>query len=182
MMNESIKTKRTIVAGALAALFLLIGIPGAGVAQNNWMFFNDNEVEATFDTRFQHDDVEFAMTTRAGTVDMGIDGELMIIQFTDRFFENLKADITEGEEEYEFVQSIKVAISSGVTDLLDRGLYIPVSEIAEASFENGKIVLIDQQGEEFFGELEVDDAFVMEDFRRRDARRFVNILNEKIGG
>jgi len=167
----------------MAAAILLIGIPNIIAAQNNWMFFNDNDIEADFDARFMHDDIEFAMTTDAGSVDMGLDGDFLIIQFSDQFFENLREDIVDGQdEEYEFVASLKSAISSGVTDLLDRGLYIPVSKVAEAYVENGKIILLDDQGEEFFGELEVDDVFVMEDFRRRDARRFVNLLNTKIDG
>lgn len=183
MMSRSEKMRRTLMAGLAATAILIMGTPDAGVAQNNWMFFNDSEVEAEFDERFLADEVEFAMTTQAGTVDMGLEGDFLMIQFSDLFFENLQSDIMEGdEEEYEFVASLKSAISSGVADLLDRGLYIPVSEVAEADFENGNIILTDHQGEEFFGELEVDEVYVMEDFRRRDARRFVSLLNSKISG
>jgi hypothetical protein len=28
----------------------------------------------------------------------------------------------------------------------------------------------------------VDDVYIVEDFRGRDARRFVNLMNRKIGG
>lgn len=181
-MKVSDKSKTILLLSAVAAAILLLAIPNIGEAQNNWMYFNDSDMEADFNERFKHSDVEFAMTTKTGTVDMGIDGDFMIIQFSDLFFEDLKADIMEGdEEEYEFVQSLKTAISSGVADLLDRGLYIPVSEVAEADYANGKMVLIDHQGEEFFGELEVDDVYVMEDFGGRDARRFIRLLNAKIG-
>jgi len=166
--------------GVAMVLVIAMGMPNLTKAQNNWMYFNDSEIEAEFNDRFMHNEVEFAMTTKTGSVDMGIDDTFMIIQFSDLFFENLKADITEGEEEYEFVQSIKTAISSGVTDLLDKGLYIPISEIAEADYREGKIILTDHQGEEFFGELEVDDVYVVEDFRRRDAQKFVNHLNRKM--
>ncbi len=144
------------------------------------MYFNDSEIEAEFNDRFMFGEVEFAMTTKSGSVEMGVDGDMMMVQFSDLFFENLEAEITEGEEEYEFVQSIKTAISSGVKDLLDRGLYIPISEISEADYENGKIILTDHQDEKIFGELEMDDVAVVEDFRGRDARRFINLLNSKM--
>ena len=182
MINHSINEIKALSASLAMILLIVIGIPNITTAQNNWMYFNDSEIEAEFNDRFKHSDVEFAMTTKTGTVDMGIDGDFMIIQFSDLFLEDLKADIMEGdEEEYEFVQSLKTAISSGVADLLDRGLYIPMSEVAEADYANGKMVLIDHQGEEFFGELEVDDVYVMEDFGGRDARRFIRLLNAKIG-
>jgi hypothetical protein len=44
------------------------------------------------------------------------------------------------------------------------------------------VILKDHEGEELFGELEVDDIYIVEDFRGRDARRFVNRMNRKIGG
>jgi len=174
---------KALGAGLAIILMVTAGVPDSAMSQNNWMYFNDSEIEAEFNDRFKHNDVEFAMTTKAGTVDMGIEGNFMIIQFSDLFFENLKADIMDGEEEeYAFVESLKTAISSGVSDLLDRGLYIPVSEIAEADYENGRVILKDHDGEELFGELEVDDIYIVEDFRGRDARRFVNRMNRKIGG
>jgi len=181
MLNHSINEIKALSASVAMILLIVMGIPNITTAQNNWMYFNDSEIEAEFNDRFKHSDVEFAMTTKTGTVDMGIDGNFMIIQFSDLFFEDLKTDIMEGdEEEYEFVQSLKTAISSGVADLLDRGLYIPISEIAEADYDDGKIILIDHQGEEFFGDLEVDDVYVAEDFRGRDARRFVHLLTQKM--
>jgi len=180
MMNRSNNAMKALGIGVGIMVLLVMAIPTISTAQNNWMYFNDSEIEAEFNDRFMLDEVEFAMTTKTGSVDMGIEGDMMMIQFSDLFFEDLEADITEGDEEYDFVQSLKVAISSGVKDLLDRGLYIPISEIAEADYENGKIILIDHHGEEIFGELEVDDVIVVEDFRGRDARRFIRLINNKM--
>lgn len=180
-MTNLLDAKIKVLGACLAITFILTaGVPGCADAQNNWMYFDDSEIEAEFNDRFLHDSVEFAMTTKTGTVDMGIDGDFMIIQFSDLFFDNLKSDIMDGEEEYAFVESLKAAITSGVSDLLDSGLYIPVSEITEADYQNGRLILKDQEGEEFFGELEVDDVYIAEDFRRRDARRFIALLNQKI--
>jgi len=180
MMNRSNNAMKALGIGVGIMVLLVMAIPTISTAQNNWMYFNDSEIEAEFNDRFMLDEVEFAMTTKTGSVDMGIEGDMMMIQFSDLFFEDLEADITEGDEEYDFVQSLKVAISSGVKDLLDRGLYIPISEIAEADYQNGKIILIDHHGEEIFGELEVDDVIVVEDFRGRDARRFIRLINNKM--
>lgn len=180
MINRSKNETKVLGIGLGMMVLLMMAVPHISTAQNNWMYFNDSEIEAEFSDRFILDEVEFAMTTKTGPVDMGIDGDMIIIQFSDLFFEDLETEITEGEEEYEFVQSIKAAISSGVKDLLDRGLYIPISEISEADYKNGKIILIDHQGEEIFGELEVDDVDVVKDFRGRDARRFINLINSKM--
>jgi hypothetical protein len=182
MMTRSKRIMNMLGSGMAMVLIMLMATPGITSAQNNWMYFNDSEIEAEFNDRFSHSEVEYSMTTQTGTVDLGIDGDFIIIQFSDLFFENLESDIMEGDEEYDFVKSLKTAISSGVTDLLDRGLFIPVSEIASAEYDSGRLVIVDHQNEEIFGELEVDDVYVMEDFRSRDARRFVNRLNRKIDG
>jgi hypothetical protein len=182
MMTRSKRIMNMLGSGMAMVLIMLMATPGITSAQNNWMYFNDSEIEAEFNDRFSHSEVEYSMTTQTGTVDLGIDGDFIIIQFSDLFFENLESDIMEGDEEYDFVKSLKTAISSGVTDLLDRGLFIPVSEIASAEYDSGRLVIVDHQNEEIFKELEVDDVYVMEDFRGRDARRFVNRLNRKIDG
>ncbi len=57
---------------------------------------------------------------------------------------------------------------------MNHALEIPIREIREVYYEDGKLYIIDHDGEEIFGELEVDDVYIMEDFSRRDARQFVS--------
>ena len=154
--------------------FLLLLIPAQTVAQDDDMFSVHDDLDAHITSRLLHDDAEYAMTTREGSVDLMLTDQFIVIQFSDRFLSDLdneirsEADVDEASVLAEVLTSM---ISSGVNTLLNHALEIPIRQIREVYYADGKLHIIDHDGEEIFGELEIDD--VMEDFSRRNARRFV---------
>lgn len=169
--KESIRVFFSLMA------FLLLLIPAQTVAQDDDMFSVHDDLDADITDRLLQDDAEYAMTTREGSVDLMLTDKSIVIQFSDRFLADLdkeirsEADVDEASVLAEVLTSM---ISSGVNTLLNHALEIPIHEIREVYYEDGKLHIIDHDGEEIFGELEIDDVYIMEDFSRRDARRFVS--------
>jgi len=127
--------------------------------------------------RMSHSDADYAMTTREGSVDLMIAQQRIVIQFSDAFMTNLEdeLDAEKGKDpdDSHFATVIKSMVSSGVRTMLDRAIAVPLSEISEIYVDEGRLVIKDSVGDELFGEMEINDRKVMEDFSRRDARRFV---------
>ena len=162
--------------GILLAALL---VPVQSTAQHHDFMFGDDDIDADVTDRLEHRDAEFAMTTRQGSVDMMVTDHAILIQFSDRFMDNVEDEIHNDDDQYEYEEAsvladvFKSMITSGVRSLLDHALTIPLHEIKDAYYDNGRIYLIDYEDEEIFGDLEIEDVDVMEDFSRRDARRFI---------
>lgn len=171
------KFKKTIVPFLSVVAFTLLVIPSQTAAQHNDIFTGHDDLDANITDRLHHRDAEYAMTTREGSVDLMLTDNSIVIQFSDRFLTDLddeirsEADVDEASVLAEVLTSM---ISSGVNSLLNHALEIPIREIREVYYKDGKLHIIDYDGEEIFGELEIDDTNIMEDFSRRDARRFVS--------
>lgn len=160
---------------------LLIYLPFGVVAQSSTILFSDVESEASFTGRFDFGETEFAMRTNEESVELMLTEDGMAIQFSDKFFDRLEKEIEEeGDEENAFANAIKAAVTSGVTSLLDRAMVVPYSEIDNAFYSNGRLYIYNQNGEEIFRNLDIDDIPVMEDFPRREAGRFVLQLTKKL--
>ncbi len=168
---------------SLLASFVLFAAftPTISTAQNH--HFHHGDFDAEIEPRLDPRDADFAMTTREGSVDMLVDGDFILIQFSDQFLAEVEDEI-EDEEDFEeasvFADLLKSMITSGVKSLLDHSLVIPVYEISEVYYEDGRLYLIDHEGDELFEDLEIDDTDVMEDFSRRDARRFVAAVEKRM--
>ncbi|PWN06903.1 hypothetical protein [Rhodohalobacter mucosus] len=142
------------------------------------VFSEDNYGEdAELVDRMAHSDTDYAMTTREGSIDFMIAEKSIVIQFSDSFMTNLReeldAETSKEPDDSHFATVIKSMVSSGVRTMLDRAIAIPFTEISDVYIAEGRLVIKDLDGKDLFGEMEVNDRKVMEDFRRRDARRFV---------
>lgn len=158
-------------------VFLFLLVPVQSVAQNDDMFSIKNDIDADVTDRLVHKNAEYAMTTNEGSVDLMLTNNAIVIQFSDRFLEDLDSEIrseADLDEASVLAEVITSMVSTGVHSLLNHALTIPMTEIREVYYDNGKLHIVDRDGEEIFGELEIDDVNIMEDFSRRDARRFVS--------
>ncbi|HEX8451213.1 MAG TPA: hypothetical protein VF647_03895, partial [Longimicrobium sp.] len=54
----------------------------------------------------------------------------------------------------------------------------PVSELREARYENGRLVLEDREGNSIFKDVQVNDVQVMESFSPAEARAFAARVNQ----
>ena len=148
--------------------------------------FHHNDIDADITDRLHHDEAEYAMATREGSVELLVTNDAVLIQFTDRFLDNLADEISDDDDHYEYEEAsvladvIKSMVTSGVRKLLDHALTIPMYEIREVYYEDGRLYIINRDGDEIFEDLEIDDVDVMEDFSRRDARRFVSAVERRM--
>lgn len=160
-------------------LILFLIIPGASALAQNSFFTPDESVNTDADIvpRMAHGEAEYAMTTREGSVDLMLSGHTLLIQFSDTFMKKLddemKSEMEEDHDEPHFATVLKSMITSGVKTMLDRAISIPLAEISEVYYRDGKLYIINHEGDDLFDDLDVNDIKVMEDFSGRDARRFV---------
>lgn len=161
---------------ALSVVLLFISFPLQTAAQDSGTFITSNQTEAEIVPRYPKNDAEYHITTKENSVTLLLTNSAIFLQFTDDYLEKIADDIrgkNESDDSDHFGAVLRSAISSGVQTLLDRAITVPLNEIEEISYENGRLIIINRDGEEIFEEAEVEDVLIMEDFSRRDARRFV---------
>lgn len=162
-----------------ALLLSILFICTLSVSQAQGIIFSDDNYgeDAEMIDRLSHSDADYAMTTEEGSVDFMIFNSNIVIQFSDAFLADLEKELDEeaGEDadDSHFATVIKSMVTSGLRTMFDRAIAIPFSEISEVYMEDNRLVIRDLEGDELFENMEVNDRDVMEDFSRRDARRFV---------
>lgn len=163
----------------LFTTIIAITVSFSDVLAQESMFTSDtlDEVDAEIVARVAIEDAEFAMTTNEGSVDLMVINESILIQFSNRFMDEfdkeMKEEVESDSADSHLATVFKSMVTSGVKTLLDRAITIPLSDISEIYYENGKLYIISREGEELFKNLDMNDKKVMEDFSPRDARRFV---------
>lgn len=130
-------------------------------------------MDVSFTERMRHSDALRAITTREGSVDLMLTNTDLLIQFSDKGLSRISEEINEDPDESHFASVIKSMVSSGVRTFLDRAMSIPLYEISEISYNDGKLLIRNREGQLIFEDLEIDGSYVMADFSRRNARRFV---------
>ncbi|MDZ7757894.1 hypothetical protein [Rhodohalobacter sp.] len=161
---------------SLSVVLLLISFPQLSEAQDSGTFITSNNTEAEIVPRYPKNDAEYHITTQENSVTLLLTNSAIYLQFTDDYLEKIAEEIrgkNESDDSDHLGAVLRSAISSGVQTLLDRAITVPLNEIEEIYYENGRLVIINRDGEDMFKEAEVDDVLIMEDFSRRDARRFV---------
>lgn len=177
----SFSNKPTLFTLFAIAILFTISQPAEAQRSNN--FITANDIEADIVPRLSHKDAEIGITSREGSVDLLLTNEAILIQFTDTFLEKIEGEILDSDDLTDATHLgivIRSMLSSGVKTLLDRALAIPLYEIDEVYYENGRLYIINRENKELFESLEIDDKQVMEDFRPRDARRFVGEAEKRV--
>ena len=120
-----------------------------------------------------------AIETRNGEVALLLVDRNLVIQLTDRGLNKVDRDMDDdAQKESGFARLVSGIVRSGVRSLLDHGIEYPVSELRDARYENGRIVLINREGEQIFKDVQVNDMQVMESFSPAAARAFVARVNQ----
>lgn len=130
-------------------------------------------MDVTFTERMQHSQVLRAITTREGSVDLMLTESDLLIQFSDHGLNRINDKVNEQPDDSHFATVIKSMVSSGVQTLLDRALSIPLYEISEVSYRDDTLIIRNRDGHQLFEDLEFDGIYIVKDFSRRDALRFV---------
>lgn len=143
-------------------------------AQTKGITISGDDMDVTFTDRMQSKNALSAITTREGSVDLMLTESVILIQFSDKGLNKINDEINIDPEDSHFAAVIKSMVSSGVRTFLDRAMTIPLYEISEISYSDGSLIIRNRTGELIFEDLEIDGKYVMDDFSRRDARRFVS--------
>lgn len=175
----------TLIFAFIAGMVAIVGfIPEQAEAQHSQSqnLITAQDIDAKIIPRMMQTEAEAGITTREGSVDLMLTNEFLIIQFTDTFLENIEKEI---QKEREAASShagavVLSMVSSGVRTLLDRAMAVPLSDITDVYYENNRLYIKGPEGRELFRDLEIDGKEIMEDFSRRDARRFVAEAEKRI--
>jgi hypothetical protein len=121
-----------------------------------------------------------AIETRGGEVALLLIDRKLVMQFTDRGLSQIERDMDHDakKEEAGFARVLAGMVRGGVRTMLDRGIEYPVSELREARYENGRLVLEDRAGKPIFADVRVNDIQVMESFPPAEARAFAARVNQ----
>ncbi|CAA9326971.1 MAG: hypothetical protein AVDCRST_MAG68-2315 [uncultured Gemmatimonadetes bacterium] len=121
-----------------------------------------------------------AIHTRGGEVALLLVDRRLVMQLTDAGLDEIERDMANDakKEESGFARFVSGVVRSGVRTLLDRGIEYPVSELREARYERGRLVLVDREGNELFRDVQVNDIQVMESFSPAEARAFAARVNQ----
>lgn len=179
MNSLLIRTK--IILPIFAGLILFTG--GIAMDAKAQQFSTSTDMDADIVPRLSLSDAEFAISNQDKSIDLILTNDAIAFQFTENYLNGI-ADEIEGSDEMHdsasFAQIFKSVISKSVHSLLDRAISIPLIEIKQITYDNGKIVIINNEGEELFNNFEINDKQIMEDFSKRDAKRFVERAEKKM--
>ncbi len=170
---NSFSKKSLLVSATLFSVLSLLSISSVLHAQNIEM---PSDIDADAVDRFSESNAIRFITNSDETVNLIVAETGIAIQFSDQFMNNLEDEINSNESDGDdsvLAKTIKSMVSSGVRTILDHAILIPFYEIGSVSYKDGRIYITDVNGKELFEDLEINDKQVMEDFSRRDSRRFV---------
>jgi hypothetical protein len=139
----------------------------------------DGDSEARIVSRQPIQRASSAIQTRNGEVALLLVGRNLVMQLTDRGLGQVDRDMdADAREEGAFARFVGGMVRSGVRSLLDHGIEVPLSEVREARYQDGRLVLIGRDGDELFDNMQVNDTEVMESFSPAEARAFAARINQ----
>lgn len=166
-----------VLSAPLLILLGLISLSTATYAQNGSNITISSDVDAETVDRFSESDVLRFITNSDESVNLMVAQTGIAIQFSDKFLNDLDDEIlnskNENNEANAFEKAIRAMVGSGVRTLLDHAILIPFYELSSVRYDDGRIHVTDVNGKDIFEDLEINDKQIMEDFSRRDSRRFV---------
>jgi beta-lactamase regulating signal transducer with metallopeptidase domain len=120
----------------------------------------------------------FAIVTRSGQAALLLRDSTMVVQLTDRGLEEIGRTDARRDEDRGFLSTLLDSmLRTGLRVLLDHGIEYSLTDLREARYEDGRLVLESRRGGDVFGNLDIDGRDVMADFHPRDARAFAARAN-----
>jgi hypothetical protein len=151
---------------------------GAAFAHDHHVNVGSCEVREPLEWGARHDlaRARFAMLTEDRAVALVLTRDLVAIQFSDRTFHKLDREIAIEKDEDDdgvIVDAIKGAILGSVRALLDHSLECPIGDLRDVRYRDGRLILITEDGDRIFEDLNINDHEVLEGFSEHDALAFV---------
>ena len=123
------------------------------------------------------------ITNRDSSVDMALVGQKIVVRLSDKTMEKVRRETdTMGVKDSGFGGSIERMVKRTVASTLGQQFDYSLSDVKDARYENGTIVL-DVNGKEprLLANTKVGGQKLMESFRPEDAQKFVAAVNARKG-
>lgn len=123
------------------------------------------------------------ITNRDSSVDMALVGQKIVVRLSDKTMEKVRRETdTSAVKDSGFGGSIERLVKRTVQSTLGQQFDYSLSDVKDARYENGTIVL-DVNGKEprLLANTKVGGEKLMESFRPEDAQRFVAAVNARKG-
>ena len=121
------------------------------------------------------------ITNEDSSVDMAVVGQKIVVRLSDKTMDKVRRETdTSAVKDSGFGGSIERFVKKTVQSTLGQQFEYPMSDVRDARYENGAIVL-DVNGREprLLANTKVGGKKLLESFRPDDARRFVAAVNAK---
>lgn len=123
------------------------------------------------------------ITNEDSSVDLAVVGQRILVRLSDKTMAKVRSETdTAAVKDSGFSGSIERFVKKTVQSTLGQQFEYPLSDVRDARYENGAIVL-DVNGKEprLLANTKVGGKKLMESFRPEDAQRFVKAVNMKKG-
>ncbi|HET7225734.1 MAG TPA: hypothetical protein VFK69_08450 [Candidatus Eisenbacteria bacterium] len=128
----------------------------------------------------RHDvrDARSAITTVDGRTTLLLTDRAVALQLSDRAMHKLDRRLHDDAADRDdgggpIGDAVRTAVLAGVRELLDHSIEVPMREVADVAYRDGRLDITDRDGEALFGHVTMDDRDVMASFDPHDARAFV---------
>ena len=164
---------------AVITLMLAALLPaGAALAHDHHVNIGSCEVREPLEWGARHDlaRARFAMLTEDRAAALVLTRDRVAVQLSDRALRDLDREISreKGDEDGGVIaDAIKGAILGSVRALLDHSLECPVEDLRDVRYRDGRLILITEDGDRIFEDLNINDHEVLEGFSEHDALAFV---------
>jgi hypothetical protein len=167
--------RTTVITLMLAALLPA----GAALAHDHHVNIGSCEVREPLEWSARHDlaRAQFAMLTEDRAAVLVLTRDRVAVQLSDRALRDLDREIAREKDKDEdggvIAGAIKGAILGSVRALLDHSLECPVADLRDVRYRDGRLILITEDGDRIFEDLNINDHEVLEGFSEHDALAFV---------
>jgi hypothetical protein len=164
---------------AIITLLLAALLPaGTAFAHDHHVTIGSCEVREPVEWGTRHDlaRARFAIITEDRAAALVLTRDLVAIQLSDRTLRDLDREIArekDDEDDGVIADAIKGAILGGVRALLDHSLECPIADLRDVRYRDGRLILITEDGDRIFEDLNINDHEVLDGFPEHDALAFV---------
>jgi hypothetical protein len=126
---------------------------------------------------------DMKITNEDSSVDLAVVGQQIVVRLSDKTMAQVRKETdTSAIKDSGFGGSIEKFVKRTVQSTLGQQFEYPVSDVREARYENGAIVLnVNGKEPRLLANTKVGGKKLMESFRPEDAQRFVAAVNAKKG-
>jgi hypothetical protein len=164
---------------AVITLMLAALLPaGAAFAHDHHVNIGSCEVREPLEWGARHDlaRARIAILTEDRAATLVLTRDRVAIQLSDQTLRKLDREIAREKDDEDggvIADAIKGAILGSVRALLDHSLECPVEDLRDVRYRDGRLILITEDGDRIFEDLNINDHEVLEGFSEHDALAFV---------